>query len=98
MVGMDEEEDDLIDPDAPLQEQPPQGATMQPMSYAPPATAPAVGSTVGPEEEEKVKRVIESMLMQDPNLNADYVLNAYRQGSPENRQKFLNLYEGSSYK
>ena len=98
VVGMDKGGDDLIDPDAPMQEQPSQGATMQSMSYAPPATAPAVGSTVGPEEEEKVKRVIESMLMQDPNLNADYVLNAYRQGSPENRQKFLNLYEGSSFK
>jgi hypothetical protein len=95
--GMD---DDLIIPDdlvqgveAPTQED----VTPQP-SFPSPQTGPVGEYMQNPQDEEaKVMQVIQSMKAQDPNLNEDYILNAYRQGRPEQKQQFLRLYQDSSF-
>jgi hypothetical protein len=95
--GMD---DDLIIPDGLVQgvETPAQEEVTPQPSFPSPQTGPVGEYMQNPQDEEaKVMQVIQSMKAQDPNLNEDYILNAYRQGRPEQKQQFLRLYQDSSF-
>jgi hypothetical protein len=96
--GMD---DDLIIPDGLMGDAEmtlPEGGMEEPSLQSPQTGPVEEYMQTSPDEEAKVMQVIQSMKAQDPDLNEDYVLNAYRQGRPEQKQQFLRLYQESSFK
>ena len=92
---MGEEDDDIFIPDDLMPSSTPMSQSTQPM-ITPTSVAAVMDSpsTVSPEEEQAVMKVLTGMQQQDPTLNVDYVFNSYLRAPTEKRQQFMQLYNG----
>jgi hypothetical protein len=90
--------DDLL-PQQTQQQQQQQQQPQQPQEVPVQQQMPMSPLTQGPagleaNEEQALSSVLQTMQARDPNLNVDYVRNAYMKAPPEKRKQFINVYMG----